>query len=68
MAVVHTVGNTTRVYPHTCVSAFQDVTYGKGNRLWNKRQGAGKPGWTCTVCGHQTSEATKATVVEPMKK
>lgn len=35
----------------TCVSKFQDETYGKGNRVCNELYKSGKA--RCTVCGKE---------------
>ena len=35
----------------TCESKFQDAMYGKGNRVYNLREGSTKG--SCTVCGRE---------------
>lgn len=37
----------TKIAPCSCVSKFQDRTYGQGKRVWNR----GSEKWRCTVCG-----------------
>lgn len=48
-------GRTTEIGPCQCKSEFQDVRYGKGNRVHNRRHAAGSPtkitGYGCSVCG-----------------
>lgn len=42
-----TVANRTEIVSCTCVNAYQDEKYGKGQRLAN----ANSSGMRCTVCG-----------------
>ena len=39
----------------TCHSEFQDLTYGKGNRVWSPA--GDKTGYRCTVCGAVMGDA-----------
>lgn len=43
-----------KVLPHGCLSAYQDLQYGKGMRLCNSKYTKGKiTGYRCTVCGKE---------------
>jgi hypothetical protein len=43
----------TMILPCDCKSAFQDKTYGKGQRVFNIGGGQGSAKYFCTVCGKQ---------------
>lgn len=45
----------TKITQCQCAHAFQDERYGKGNRVHNgmKKDGTGKCGHRCTVCGRE---------------
>ena len=47
----------TKVMKCFCEHVFQDKTYGKGNRVYNKM--VKDNSWRCTVCGKTTTAATK---------
>lgn len=49
---------TSRIAPCTCTHPYQDATYGKGNRVWNRtkqQKPEAERGWRCTVCGTKTT-------------
>lgn len=51
------------IRPHTCTSKFQDETYGRGLRVWNRTD----KGLRCTVCSGETTDNTVAKPVKDKK-
>lgn len=43
----------TSIRPCTCEHAFQDATYGEGNRVFNTCGRKDTLGWICTVCSRR---------------
>lgn len=48
----------TKILQCSCQSEFQDVTYGKGMRVFNEIGKDQNSGYRCTVCGREVGASS----------
>ena len=49
----------------TCKHDFQDLTYGRGNRVFNERKEKGR--YKCTVCGTERTSSSSSLKTDAIK-